>query len=157
MENFLNRNEQIIARATFSVLKAFPKLIYTLICIIIGICFMVFATDDIKTVMIVLGVVFLVVGWIPFIIAIIRVKSCALIVTNQRVYGKWGVINRNEVDLVLNKVDTASVQISFAGRIFNYGSIHISGSGNSVGHSFDGIKDVGMFKNKLNDAIQSFT
>ena len=50
-------------------------------------------------------------------------------VTNKRVLGKFGVIRRRSMDILLPKVESVQVNQGIFGRIFGYGSVIVRGSG----------------------------
>ena len=69
-------------------------------------------------------------GLIFFVMAIIRYKTTELAFTNKRVIAKVGFISRHTVELNINKVESIQVQQGMLGRIFDFGTLIISGSGN---------------------------
>lgn len=70
-----------------------------------------------------LGLIFLIAYWI--------LKSTTeLAVTNKRVIAKTGFITRNTVELNIKKVESIQVDQSLFGRMFNFGTIIVSGAGN---------------------------
>lgn len=69
-----------------------------------------------------LGLVFLI--W-----AFIRYKTTEFAVTDKRVIGKTGLVSRNTVELFLDKVESLHVEQSVPGRILDYGTITIRGTG----------------------------
>ena len=60
----------------------------------------------------------LVIGW-----------TTELAVTNFRVIAKRGLIQRETVEQILNRVDSIEVSQSLLGRVLDYGSIMITGTG----------------------------
>lgn len=70
------------------------------------------------------------IGLIFWGIAVIRYLTTELAVTNKRVIAKFGLIGRNTIEMNLAKVESIQVKQSILGRIFNYGSLVISGAGN---------------------------
>jgi uncharacterized membrane protein YdbT with pleckstrin-like domain len=99
-----------------------------------------------------LGILFFLWAWIIF-------ATTELAVTNKRVIAKTGLIQRKTIEMFLAKVESIQVDQSILGRIFNYGSVIISGTGV---HSapFRSISDPLMFrKNFMSaaDSIQSTT
>jgi uncharacterized membrane protein YdbT with pleckstrin-like domain len=78
-----------------------------------------------------LGVILLVVGvgLIFLLAAYIRYKTTELAITNKRVIAKFGFISRRTVELNINKVESIQVEQGIAGRIFDFGSLVISGGG----------------------------
>ena len=65
-----------------------------------------------------------------WIAAFVSIKSTEAAFTNKRVIAKFGFIRRHTIDLRLNKIESVQVNQGMFGRIFNYGSLSISGSGN---------------------------
>ena len=55
-------------------------------------------------------------------------------ITNQRILVKTGLIQRQTLELVLKRVESLRVNQTILGRIFNYGTIVITGTGGS--HDF---------------------
>jgi uncharacterized membrane protein YdbT with pleckstrin-like domain len=82
--------------------------------------------------LIILGVltVWFAVGLIFLIWAYIRYKTTELAFTNKRVIAKFGFISRHTIELNINKVESLQVNQGLLGRIFNYGTLVISGAGN---------------------------
>lgn len=50
-------------------------------------------------------------------------------ITSKRVLGKTGFIKRNSLDIVLVKVEAIRLSQNVLGRILNYGSIEVTGTG----------------------------
>jgi len=75
-------------------------------------------------------------AWIPFaiavlvlLVALIKRQSSDFAVTNKRVMMKVGVFSSRSIELLLNKIEAIAVNQSFAGRLFGYGDILVTGSG----------------------------
>ena len=99
---------------------------------------------------IILGFVFIWVygiGILFWISAAIKYYTTELAVTNKRVVAKFGLIRRDTVEMNIPKIESLRVEQSFLGRIFNYGSILISGAGNPQA-PIPGISDPLRFKNR---------
>ena len=75
-----------------------------------------------------MGVVLAILTCIPPLIAF---KTSEFGVTNKRVIVKVGWIQRHSVETLLTKVEGIQVNQEILGRILNYGSITISGTGGS--------------------------
>ena len=50
--------------------------------------------------------------------------------TNKRVIAKFGFISRKTIEIGLTKVESLQVDQGILGRIFNFGTLVISGAGN---------------------------
>jgi uncharacterized membrane protein YdbT with pleckstrin-like domain len=59
----------------------------------------------------------------------VRYATSEFAVTNKRVIFKVGLINRHTLELVLAKLETIGVEQGILGRIFNYGTIIVTGTG----------------------------
>lgn len=70
------------------------------------------------------GIVFLVWAWI-------RVKSTELAITDKRVIAKFGFISRSTMEISIQKVESIQVQQSLIGRMLDFGTLIISGTGTS--------------------------
>ncbi len=75
------------------------------------------------------GVAFLIVALLVAFPRCIRYVSSEFVVTNKRVIVKVGLIQRQTLELVLAKVETIGVEQSVLGRILNYGTIIVTGTG----------------------------
>ncbi|MCA3069129.1 MAG: PH domain-containing protein [Rhodocyclaceae bacterium] len=79
----------------------------------------------------VLGVVLLPVGvgLILLALAWVKQRSTELAVTNKRVITKFGFIQRDTVELNIQKVESVQVQQGIMGRMLDFGTIVIAGGG----------------------------
>lgn len=69
-------------------------------------------------------------GLIFWIAAAIRYLSTELAITNKRVIAKFGFISRTTIEINIQKIESIQVNQGILGRIFNFGSIIVSGAGN---------------------------
>ena len=76
-----------------------------------------------------LGTWVLVAGIVAVLIAYLRVRTSEFAVTDRRVILKIGIIRRRSVELLLGKVESVGVDQGITGRIFNFGTVAVSGSG----------------------------
>ncbi|MDB6061400.1 MAG: hypothetical protein JWM78_1503 [Verrucomicrobiaceae bacterium] len=74
--------------------------------------------------------IWLVVGLVFLIMAYIRYKTTEIAITNKRVIAKFGFIRRQTIEMYVQKVETIQVDQTIFGRIFNFGTLVISGAGN---------------------------
>lgn len=68
-------------------------------------------------------------------------------ITNKRVLFKMGLIARDTLEILLDKIESIQVYQTVPGRIFNYGSIIISGTGGTK-DIFDNIPSPLLFRQK---------
>jgi len=98
----------------------------------------------ILTLVLVVGLVFLIWAWI-------RVRSTEIAITSKRIIAKFGFIHRHTVEINLDKVESLRVEQGFWGRILNFGTIFISGAGTAVAPMPD-IADPLVFRRKFMEA-----
>jgi uncharacterized membrane protein YdbT with pleckstrin-like domain len=79
-----------------------------------------------------IGLTMTILGLFGLAIAWLQNRSTELAITNRKVMGKWGVIARSTIEQRLEKVDSIQVKQSILGRLFNYGTIYVHGSGLST-------------------------
>ncbi|HSD39768.1 MAG TPA: PH domain-containing protein [Rhodocyclaceae bacterium] len=71
------------------------------------------------------------VGLLVWLAGYIRYKTTELAITNKRIIVKIGFIRRQTVEINISKVESIQVDQSLWGRVFNFGSLVITGSGSS--------------------------
>ncbi len=76
-----------------------------------------------------LAVLFLVIALLLALDRYIRLATSEFAVTNKRVLIKTGLIRRHTLELLLSKVETVGVEQGIYGRMFNYGTIIVTGTG----------------------------
>jgi uncharacterized membrane protein YdbT with pleckstrin-like domain len=70
-------------------------------------------------------------GLVFWLIAYVRIKSTELAVTSRRLIVKHGFIRRSTVEINIGKVESIQVDQQVLGRLFNFGTLIISGTGTS--------------------------
>ncbi|MCU7927790.1 MAG: PH domain-containing protein [Candidatus Thiodiazotropha sp. (ex Dulcina madagascariensis)] len=61
--------------------------------------------------------------------AAIAYYTTELAITNKRVIAKFGLIRRNTIEMNISKVESIQVDQGILGRLFNFGSVLVSGAG----------------------------
>lgn len=82
--------------------------------------------------LILLGVILLPlfgIGLLLWLWAWIVYSTTELAITNKRVIAKTGLIQRRTIEMFLEKIESIQVDQSVLGRMFNFGSVVISGTG----------------------------
>jgi len=74
--------------------------------------------------------------------------------SNKRVIAKFGFISRKTVELNISKVESIQVNQGFLGRIFNFGTLVISGAGNPQA-PIPGISDPMAFRRAFMESQDS--
>jgi uncharacterized membrane protein YdbT with pleckstrin-like domain len=91
-----------------------------------------------------LGLIFLIKAWI-------RYRTTELAVTTRRVIVKTGLIRRSTVEININKVESIQVDQDILGRMFNHGTLIMSGAG-SPQAPISGISDPMAFRRAFIEA-----
>ncbi|MCB9987509.1 MAG: PH domain-containing protein [Rhodospirillales bacterium] len=74
-------------------------------------------------------------------------------VTSRRIVAKTGIIRRDTIDIALERVESIQIAQSPLGRLFNYGSVRITGTGTSH-PMIHGIADPLAFRRAFADACE---
>jgi len=103
--------------------------------------------------------VFCLFGWAFFLLGLLYAARTAVsyfttefAVTDKRVIAKTGFLDRRSVDLLLSKVESIGVNQPIMGRMFNYGTIVVVGTGGTE-EGFPNIADPMDFRKCINTQI----
>lgn len=107
IQDNLTSNEQVIAQARVSIWSLLPT-------ILLGLLLLYFYGA----------------GLLLWLVAYLRYTSTELAFTDKRVIAKFGFIRRATIEMKLDKIESVQVIQGWLGRIFNFGSLIISGAGN---------------------------
>lgn len=94
------------------------------------------------------------VGLLFWAAAAIKYLTTELVITNKRVIAKFGLISRSTIEINLQRIESIQVNQGILGRIFNFGSIVISGTGNPQA-PIPGISNPLQFRRKFVDTQES--
>ncbi|UUX48807.1 PH domain-containing protein [Nisaea acidiphila] len=75
-----------------------------------------------------------------------------LVLTNRRVIAKFGFIRRKAVEMDMRRVEGINLDQSILGRILDYGSIEVRGTGGGIS-PIPGIASPGRFKKVLDQRV----
>jgi hypothetical protein len=89
---------------------------------------------------------------ISLIKAAVTFFTTECVLTDKRVLAKTGFIRRDSVELLLKKVEGLQVNQSILGRIFNFGTISVSGTGGSRSN-FPGLENPLEFRRRVQEEI----
>lgn len=87
---------------------------------------------------------------------LITILTTELALTDQRIIAKHGLIKRNTMELRLSKLESVQVDQGIIARIFNYGSVVMSGTGGSKS-PFKAIADPFTFKNAVDKSASDLS
>ena len=131
VESNLGKNEQIVKKADLNGLFLLSKWIFGIL-----FCWL------------------LLIPTIKALIATVKFKNIELAITNKRVVGKVGVANTSALDAPLNKIQNVSVQQTFGGKIFNYGTVTIDTAAGKF--LFPAVKNADAFKGMVMAQIDQY-
>lgn len=86
---------------------------------------------DSYTISDVLGFIVLIIALFSGLIAYVTYQTSEFGITSKRILMKVGFISRVSLEILLQRVESIQVYQTIPGRVFNYGSIVISGTGGS--------------------------
>lgn len=88
-----------------------------------------------------------------FIAPLISMATGEFAITNKRVILKVGLIRRITLEMNIAKIESVSVDQSILGRLLNYGTIKVTGTG-GTGQPFHCIVDALTFRKKFQELQQ---
>lgn len=93
-------------------------------------------------------------GALDLILSYIRQISTELVITDQRVIAKTGLIATTSYELMMSKVEGATIDQSAMGRILGYGTLMVKGTGGGIS-PIDLIAKPYAFHNQLMNSIRA--
>jgi uncharacterized membrane protein YdbT with pleckstrin-like domain len=91
-------------------------------------------------------------GFITLLTAILVYFTTEFALTNKRVIAKAGILSQHSLEIVNNKIESITVSRSILGRILNYGTMTVIGSGGTR-QSFKNIAQPMELRQKINTQI----
>lgn len=74
------------------------------------------------------------------------------VLTNSRVLGKRGLLNRSSTELLLKQIEGLAIAQSIFGRFFDYGTVTVTGTGSSKS-TFSGIASPLAFRKAVQEQV----
>ncbi len=127
VDKHLLEGERVVYRASLHRIIFVPPLALAVVGIIVAILIDVYLENP--QVAGIVGVAVVVVALLYAFPRLIRYASSEFAVTNKRVIVKVGLVYRQTLELVLTKVETIGVEQTILGRLLNYGTIIVTGTG----------------------------
>jgi uncharacterized membrane protein YdbT with pleckstrin-like domain len=126
VDTIVSGNEKVLYVGHVSLLSMFSTFVFALVLVVAGIgaAFVPQAWY--------VGVALIVLGLLVVGAALVKRMSTELAVTNKRVIAKFGLVSRRTIELNLAKLESIRVDQTVGGRLFNYGSIVLVGTGASL-------------------------
>ncbi len=154
-------NERIIFTARVHPAVFFPAFISFLGCI----WFVVFAINTaskgdagsgvLALSLLVAAMMFLLSSAVLGIRALITMLTTEFAVTNRRVIAKTGFIRRQTLEILLPKIESVSINQGLLGRLMNFGTVTVTGTGGTK-ESFRAIVDPIGVRKKINQIVENY-
>lgn len=123
VESIVGSGERVLYVGKVSLFAILPALVGGTILIVAGAALTL--ANPLAATIVVAGVAWLVIG-------LIRRSSTELAVTNRRVIAKFGFVRRSTVELNIAKIESVRVEQSIMGRLLDYGSVYVTGTGSTM-------------------------
>lgn len=127
VDKHLLEGERVVYRAKLHKIIFVPPLALAVLGLLAAILLKIYMENDLAAWIV--GAAFLLVAILVAIPRLIRYATSEFAVTNKRVIVKVGLIYRRTLELVLTKVETIGVEQTIMGRIFDFGTIVVTGTG----------------------------
>ena len=127
VDQIVTGNEKVLYVGHVSLLSLLPTFLVGGVLILVGIA-LSFVPQGPQGLSLV-GLAIAAVGVLLILAGFIKRMSTELVVTNRRVIAKFGLVSRRTIELNLSKLESIRVDQSVGGRILNYGSIVLAGTG----------------------------
>ena len=128
-ERVLQPEEHILHRSYIHWLIYFPGLLWLLAAAAI------FASEAVIQLfdwLNYVAAVFALIGLVRLLGAAIRRASTEIAVTNKRLIYKVGIFRRSTIEMNLHQVESIEVNQSVFGRLFDYGTVIVRGTGSGI-------------------------
>ncbi len=137
IEQNLNENEIVIYKANVSWAVFFRPIIILVL--------LIWLSSKVHEIVVVLVVIL---GLLVFLRIFIAIVTTEFALTNRRIIAKRGFLNRETMEILLEKVESINISQPLDGRIFGFGTVTVVGSGGSknvfpsISHPFELQKQV---------------
>jgi len=134
VDQIVTGNEKVLYTGHVSLLSLIGTFFACGLLILVGIALAIFANrggtvDSGASGLTIAGLLVALAGVLVVGAGLIKRASTELAVTNRRVIAKFGLVSRRTIELNLSKLESIRVDQSVGGRILNYGSIVVVGTG----------------------------
>lgn len=155
LQKTLLPDEKILHYTGPHIIIFFPAMLWVVVSLVFFLSANVFTAIKLFGISIpgLLGNVSLIIALIYGFLSYLTYISSEYGITNKRVLMKIGFIRRNSLEIILHKIESIYVQQGVLGRIFNYGTIVIAGTGGSK-DPFPYIPDPLVFRRKVQEQIE---
>ena len=100
--------------------------------------------------------VFFLIGLIPTVSSVISYLTTEFALTDRRIIAKTGLLRQRSIELMLSKIESIGVNQPLVGRILNYGTIVVVGTGGTK-EPFANIADPMSLRQRINAQISNMS
>ena len=101
-----------------------------------------------------LGILLLLVSAVMFIVAYLERYFLLLILTNQRVIIRHGVIKIDTTQIRLSRIESAEVEHTIPGMLLGYGAVVLSGTGSRIS-AVPFVANASQFRNRMDEMLMN--
>lgn len=152
VEENLISGEQICYRANLHWMALVRYSLGALLLIGGGIALVAFGTMTDALGMTIAGGLLMVIGCVVAIVGKMIRSSAEFAVTNKRVILKTGIVQRRTTEMFLSKIETVGVDQGLIGRLLDYGTISVRGTG-GTSEPFSDIADPLEFRRQVQEQM----
>lgn len=127
VEQNLMPEEQVLYRAQLHWAMFFPPAVALAVGFVLFV--IIVASRGRATLYLLICLFIFIVGILSGISAVVSYYSTEFALTNKRVIAKTGVLQRRSIELLLPKVESIGVTQPIMGRLLDYGTIVVTGTG----------------------------
>lgn len=148
VDQHLMAGEKVVHRATLHWILFLPPAVITGLLLLLFLP-MAIGSGDVGAGATIL-LVFVLLSGLMFLARFISYKSSEFAITNKRVIIKVGFIRRRSLEILLQKIESIGVDQPMLGRVLDYGTITVSGTGGSK-EAFPQIAQPFAFRKKVQE------
>ena len=130
VDEILEPGEKVVFKTRLSWTLYVPAIVYALIAL--ALTFFAASAAGFGVVVFVVAALAAVAALVSFLRAWFRRWTTEIAVTDRRVVLKRGFIRRHTVEMNMQKVESVDVDQTQLGRLFNYGTVTIKGTGSTL-------------------------
>lgn len=149
IKEFLKSGEKIIFEDKLHPIELVFSIIWSVLFAIIGIVMIISATEP---EVMYGGYALLVITLISFILSLIKYFTTVIVITNSRVFKKYGLIGNYTSGNQLTKIEAVEMNQGIFDRIFNTFSVKVNGVGGDESKTFGSLENAQEFYTTLQAA-----
>ena len=151
-KSLLDGEEIVYLTRRHKIIFAWPVVWLLISAVLFGVKWFVLFRPEIDFALMIFSGIFLAAALLHALVIWIQYLSAEFGVTNRRVIVKEGFIKRSTVEVFLKRVESVQVDQSIWGRILNFGTIIVSGTG-GVSDPISMIRDPLEFKKQVQQQL----